>query len=105
MCAVFWNRDRTKGELLQFLWLRRTTPIHLRIVNNGHVVTRPGRLDIEDTLWGVWSHEHLMKRLAQLKTLPLQTMTLQEIPEHGATCDSYAHATEDSPSDGTPEPQ
>jgi hypothetical protein len=103
--AVFWNRGRTKGELLQFVWLRRTAPIHLRIVNNGHVVTRQAKLDIDDALGGVWTHEHLMRRLARLKTLPLQTMTLQEIPERGATCDSYAHATEDSLSYDASHPQ
>lgn len=103
--TVFWNCARTRGELLQFLWLRRTPLVHLRIVNSGHVVAQQGKLDIDDALWGVWTHEHLMRRLAQLKTLPLQTMTLQEIPERGATCDSYAHAAEDSPSAGTSKSQ
>jgi hypothetical protein len=103
--AAFWNQSRTKGELLRFLWLRRTPPVHLRIVNNGHIVTRQGKLDIDDALWGVWTHEHLMRRLAQLKTLPLQTVTLKEIPERGATCDSYAHANTDVPSQDASNPQ
>ena len=96
--AAFWNRDKTKGELLQFLWLRRAAPIHLRIVNNGHIVTQQGKMDIEDAMWGVWTHEHLMRRLARLKTLPLQTITLREVPVRGATCDSFAHVAEGSDS-------
>lgn len=103
--AAFWNRSRTKGELLQFLWLRRTPPVHLRIVNNGHIVTEQGKMDIEDALWGVWTHEHLMRRLVRLKTEPLETITVREIPTRGATCDSYAHAIEDSPAPGVPKPR
>jgi hypothetical protein len=95
--AAFWNRDKTKGELLQFVWLRRTVPIHLRIVNNGEIVTRQGKKDIGDALWGVWTHEHLMRRLARLTTLPLQTIAVREIPATGATCDSYAHVANESP--------
>src|SRR5713226_2186606 len=60
--AAFWNGRRTKGELLQFVWVRRTPPIHLRIVNHGHIVTQQGKMGIEDALWGVWTHEHLMRR-------------------------------------------
>lgn len=103
--AAFWNRLRTKGELLQFVWLRRAAPIHLRVVNNGHIVTHQGKMDIEDALWGVWTHEHLMRRLARLKTEPLETITVREIPTRGATCDSYAHVIEDSPSPGVPKPR
>ncbi|HYT07000.1 MAG TPA: hypothetical protein VEL77_05065 [Rugosimonospora sp.] len=95
--AAFWNRTRTKGELLQFVWLRRAPPVHLRIVNNGHIVTQQGKMDIEDALWGVWTHEHLTRRLARLRTAPLQTAAFQQIPTRGATCDSYAHAVDDSP--------
>lgn len=103
--VVFWNPARTKGELLQFQWLRRTEPIHLRVVNNGRVVTRRGKLDIEDTLWGVWTHEHLMRRLVRLETLPLQTMPFKEVLKVGATCDSYARAIDDLPSEGQRTPQ
>lgn len=94
--AAFWNRDRTRGELLQFLWVRRTAPIHLRIINSGHIVTQQGKMDIEDTLWGVWTREHLMRRLARLKIEPLQTVSVREIPSRGAICDSYAHVANDS---------
>lgn len=55
--AAFWNRNRTKGELLQFVWLCRTPPIHLRIVNHGHIVKQHGKMEIEkiwDTRSGVW---------------------------------------------------
>lgn len=103
--AAFWNSDRTKGELLQFLWLRRTAPIHLRIMNNGHIVTQRGKMDIEDALWGVWTHEHLMRRLARLKVAPLETVTVREIPTRGATCDSFAHVAEGSASVTLPRPQ
>jgi hypothetical protein len=100
--AAFWNRDRTRGELLQFLWVRRTAPIHLRIINNGHIVTQQGKTDIEDTLWGVWTHEHLMRRLAQLRTAAVQTVAVREIPHSGATCDSYAHVANDTASASPP---
>lgn len=103
--AAFWNRDRTKGELLQFVWLRRTAPIHLRIVNNGHIVTQHGKMDIEDALWGVWTHEHLMRRLARLKIEPLETIAVREIPTRGATCDSYAHVADDSDAATPPKPR
>src|SRR5260370_35938846 len=56
--AAFWNRTRTKGELLQVGWLRRTSPIQLRIAYDGHMVSERGKLDREDALWGVWTHEH-----------------------------------------------
>jgi hypothetical protein len=93
--AAFWNRTRTKGELLQFVWLRRTAPIQLRIVNNGHIVSEHGKMDLEDALWGVWTHEHLMRRLALLKTAPLQTVSVGEIPIRGVICDSYVRAVGD----------
>jgi hypothetical protein len=101
--AAFWNRGRTKGELLQFLWLRRTTPIHLRIVNNGHIVARQQNIDIEDALWGAWTHEHLVRRLVKLKVAPLQTVRIHEVPAGGATCDSYAHIANNSDSASPPE--
>ena len=100
--GAFWNRDRTEGELLQFVWLRRTAPIHLRIVNNGQIGSDRGKLDIEDTLWGVWTHEHLMRRLARLRLVPLQTIHVGQIPAAGATCDSYAHAIEEPPAADRP---
>jgi hypothetical protein len=103
--AAFWNRDRTKGELLRFVWLRRTAPIQLRIVNNGHIVREHGKMDIEDALWGVWTHEHLMMRLARLQTAPLQIVPVREIPIRGAICDSYVHAVGDSALPGQPKPR
>lgn len=90
--AAFWNRTRTKGELLQFVWLRRTPPIHLRIVNHGHIIKQHGKMEIEkiwDTRSGVWGHELLMRRLARLKTAPPETVSVREIsPVRGAICDS-----------------
>lgn len=100
--AAFWSRDGTKGELLQFLWLRRRAPIHLRIMNNGHIVAQQGKIDIEDALGGVWTHEHLMRRVARLKIAPLQTVPVREIPSNGAICDSYGHVANDSVSASAP---
>src|SRR5260370_28456966 len=56
--AAFWNRTRTKAELLQFVWLRRTAPVKLRIVNNGQLVNQPASMAPKESLWGVWTHEH-----------------------------------------------
>jgi hypothetical protein len=102
--AAFWNRARTKGEMLQFLWFRGESPMHLRIINNAHIVTQKGRLNLEDALWGVWTYEHLMRRLAKLKIAPLQTVAVHEIQSSRATCDSYAHVHAGSASASPPRP-
>jgi hypothetical protein len=57
--AAFWNRNRTKGELLQFIWLRRTPPVDLAIVNSGHIVKQHGRMEIEK-IWDTRSGERGM---------------------------------------------
>ena len=103
--AASWNRNRTKGELLQFVWMRRTAPIQLRIVNHGHIVKQHGKMEIEeisDTRPGVWGHELLMRRLARLKTAPLQMVSVREIPPlRGAICDS-GEAVADQPTAPSP---
>jgi hypothetical protein len=89
--AAFWNTSKTKGELLQFIWFRSEPRPHLRIINNGEIVRGTAGLDLVDTLWGVWTYEHLMRRLAKLKALALHSIAATEIQSDGVRCDSYAH--------------
>jgi hypothetical protein len=87
--AAFWNRDRTSGEFLQFVWFRAEPRTHLRIVNNADIVSSHGRLDLEDALWGAWTYEHLKKRLLKLKVAPAETVSLDKTVDAKILCDSY----------------
>src|ERR1700674_3403519 len=97
--AAFWNPTRTKGEFFQFIWFRPGSPTHLRIVNNAHIISSKGKFDLDDARWGVWTHEHLIRRLAVLESLPVKTVALRDVKGTGARCDSYidAHLEWDPP--------
>jgi hypothetical protein len=88
--AAFWNSTRTQGTFLQFIWFRGETPAHLRIVNNAQIASSSRDLELQDALWGVWTYEHLMRRLTKLRAAPMQTASVRDLARTGAVCDSYA---------------
>jgi hypothetical protein len=94
--AAFWNHDRTAGEFLQFIWFRKESKTHLRIVNNANIISSNGHLDLEDVLWGSWTYEHLKGRLQQLRAAPTETFSLAKVEDAHAVCDSYAHPNPDT---------
>ena len=87
--AAFWNRDRTAGEFLQFIWFRSEPRTHLRIVNNADIILSHGRVDLEDALWGGWTYEHLKTRLLKLKAAPASAVSLERSVDAKVLCDSY----------------
>jgi hypothetical protein len=90
--SAFWNRNGTRGTFLQFIWFRGESPAHLRIVNNAQIISSTQGLELRDALWGVWTYEHLMRRLTKLRALPIQAVSVRDIVRTGALCDSYASA-------------
>jgi hypothetical protein len=93
--AAFWNRDRAAGEFLQFIWFRRESKTHLRVVNNANIISSNGQLDLEDALWGAWTYEHLKRRMQQLRAAPAESISLAKVEDAHAVCDSYAYPNPD----------
>jgi hypothetical protein len=66
--VAFWDVTQSAGELLVFHFLRNSHQKDFFILNNqGRIVDHKGHLDVEDALWGVYTHRKLQGLLPKLK--------------------------------------
>jgi len=86
--VAFWNRTRKRGYFLYLgLYIEDNHRNHFVISNEGWIIpsARWG-VELEDTLYGVWTYEHLMKRLHKLQKLPVLHASVKQIPHTSALC-------------------
>ena len=88
MYAAFWDKTRKRGYFLQIGIYSKHGRKDFVLTNEGRIVpSAKGKLELEDTLWGVWTYSHLTKRLHRLENQPVLEARLKEIRRTSAICE------------------
>jgi hypothetical protein len=88
MYVAFWNKTKRRGYFLQIGVYGENNRKDLILTNEGSIIpSQPWGLELEDTLWGVTTYEHLMRRLHRLERLPMQEASVKQIPRTSAICE------------------
>lgn len=91
--VAFWNPSKTKGTFLHFVLDRAGSRRQLTISNEGWISSSHGKLDLEIFQGGVWTHDHLLTRVAKLSRSRIHTARVRDIKRTSAVCDSLAAPT------------
>ena len=85
--VAFWNLTKTEGKLLVFdVSMRTSHEDHFALVNDGWIKQNKGRLEVQDTLGGVYTYERIKGRLPTLEKRPLTVVALHQLGTTSAVC-------------------
>jgi len=88
MYVAFWNKTKKRGYFLQIGVYSEHHRKDFILTNEGWIVpSAKGELRLEDTLWGVWTYEHLTQRLHRLEQRPVLEANVKRIPRTSAICE------------------
>lgn len=86
--VAFWNSRRSGGKLIEFMFSRNGSRKQFSIVNDGWIVDNNGKLDVKDTLFGLYTYKHIKSKLPILKEQKEIAVRFDEIKPTNAACSS-----------------